>query len=99
MYDELLRQRLYRIFRIGDEDYITTVKVFYIYENIHKEAGDEVFIAITERLKDFKHREKIKRLNSLYQQLQEANLSHLAAPETAHPPGNNGNYIPGWKIG
>lgn len=96
---EIILMRLYRIFRLDEEDYITSVKLHYIYDHIRQEAGDEVFVVITERLRDYKFREKKKRLNGFYNTLQGSSLSLRAAPPEAQVPGGTSRYVPGWKCG
>jgi hypothetical protein len=99
-YDELLRQRLYRIFRIEDENYMYTMKVFYVYRQVEKTEGERVLDAITEMRQACKKRKNTERLDAIFRQLQAVNLAHIAAPPGARPPTlRQEGYYSGWKIG
>lgn len=99
MDEELLRQRLYRIFRIEDENYMYTMKVMYIYRWVEKRHGSEALNIIESLRSDYKKRRNVERLDLMFRHMQAVNMQHLAAPPNARPPQSNDKYSPGWKLG
>lgn len=100
MEDEILRQRLYRIFRIEDETYMVTMKVFYVFRWVEKRAGHDVTLdVITDLRQQFKKRKNTERLDWMFREMQWVNMSHHAAPQNAHPPQEQSKYSMGWKLG
>lgn len=99
MQDEILRQRLYRIFRIEDENYMVTMKVFYVYRWVERRAGNDTLDVLTDLRERFKKRKNTERLDWMFREMQSVNIAHLAAPPGARPPQAQSNYSLGWKLG
>ena len=99
MDDETLRQRLYRIFHIEEEDYAITVKVFYIYRWVEHHAGDATLDVISDLRRVFRDRENTVKLDKLFHEMQGTSLRRLTAPTSVHTPQKQSKYNAGWRIG
>lgn len=99
MDDEILRQRLYRIFHIEEEDYAITVKVFYIYRWVKPHAQEATLDVISGLRRVLRDRENTVKLDKLFHEMQNASLRRLAASPSTKTPQQQSKYNAGWHIG
>jgi hypothetical protein len=83
--DEILRQHLYSIFRIKDEDYATTLKLMYIYHYVKQITHDPLGKISDMRQQELSRKHKDK-LDSIFYQVQTKSLEKLSAPIEARVP-------------
>lgn len=83
--DSALRQQLYKIFRIKDEDYLTTVKVMYIYRCAAKTHPNPLNLLFA-LYGEWPSRRNTQKLDGIFYHFQSNSLKRLAAPPGAIVP-------------
>lgn len=99
MQNEIIRQRLYRVFRIREEDYIVTVKLFYIYKWIEPRTGNDAFEILGILRKATRGISNLEKINGLYHAVKMIGLKengYMSAAKAA--PMNRNQYVAGWHL-
>jgi hypothetical protein len=96
---EVIVQRLFRIFRVQDEEYTVTVKLVYIYRWIEPYAGNSSFDVITDLRKLFTDDSNLQTIDKLYSTLKIITLNTCGRYDTSttNVPMHKNLYEQGWR--
>lgn len=96
---EVTRRKLYRLFRITDESYITTVQLFYVYDRVYAQAGENTLVVLQALRKLSRRHSNLETLDALYRTFTDMQyaLNGRYAPREAKAPLADG-YMPGWRL-